>query len=253
MITVIKKWKSALQEFLLLKVPDLPKGCRRLSGSPQSSKNHLRVWYNHPAFKHGSFKEAYRFLFYFAELYLRRLWFCPRGCDGKHSDLFRNVGLVLQFLGLLLTGSLRCQPSLGIALSQESSFAKNMPPSQGDPGPFFHSGQLWKVFSVSELLVAWGLIKTTSKSDFSPCPTLLLPLPSIGDSPRNTSIWTFCTLTSFLESTSSGTQHAVGLCNYIQWARQMDFYTCPSASSSRLKFAFEWASMIYFSIEKKKF
>lgn len=137
MIIVIKKWRSAVQEFLLLKVPDLPKGCRRLSGSPQGSENHLTVWYNHPAFKHGSFKEAYRFLFYFAELYLRRLWVFLRGCYGKPSGLFRNVGLFLQFLGLLLTGSLRCQPSLGIALAQESTFAKNMPPSQGDPGPFF--------------------------------------------------------------------------------------------------------------------
>lgn len=35
------------------------------------------------------------------------------------------------------TDSLKCQPSSGIALTEKSSFTKNMPPTQDNLGPFF--------------------------------------------------------------------------------------------------------------------
>lgn len=108
---------------------------------------------------------------------------------------FRNVGLFLQFLGLLLTDSMGCQDFWEIALAEERSLPKICLLPRVTHAPSSNSGQLWRVLSASELPMELpGASLRLHCSPISLCLTLLLSLPSIGDGPRNTFIWPFCML-----------------------------------------------------------
>lgn len=154
------------------------------------------------------------FCFVFANLYLWRPSSRCGGGDKKPRVLCRKAGLPAGD-GAQLADSPRSQPSVGTALSKESSFAKEMPPSQGNPG---QPRQLWRLTPAPEPRVglpkaSWRLQHSLISLCAQSCPFPFLPV--VG-APKNTPKQTFCMLVSL---TPWWTAQAISLRIWIPWAK----------------------------------